>query len=155
MINPADIYHTGLAVPDLDEAKRFYTASLGYEFAPDHLYEPLRLWRMDLGRWTEEWLRVTYSRQGPHHLELVEGRKGGFWDPDFTPNAQHVGLWCDDLPTAIEQLASSGWTYLASRGHPDDGYGDFAYLANQTSHAAIELVSTNAKARITAWFSEV
>lgn len=155
MIDPANIYHTGIAVKDIEAAKAFYETALGYQFAPDHLYEPLKLWRADMG-WTEEWLRVTYSREGPHHLELVEGAQGGFWDPEIAPNnAQHVGFWCDNLPSAIGRLTSGGWTFLASRGHPDEGYGDFAYLANDQSHAAIELVSFNAKERITAWFSEV
>ena len=153
MLDPRQIYHTGIAVRDLDEAKAFYSAAFGYSFAPVHLYEPLRLWQPSKG-WTEEWLRVTYSREGPHHLELVEGRKGGFWDPELASNIQHIGMWTDDIAGDVSQLASEGWEYQGSKGAPNEGYGDFAYLSHAKSHALIELVSTNAKARITAWFTE-
>lgn len=153
MINPSNIYHTGYAVSDLHAAQRFYSDSLGYNFAPVHLYDPLRLWVPDKG-WTEEWLSVTYSREGPHHLELIEGRKGGFYDPAVTRNTTHLGMWADDIPGDVAHMTAHGWEVIGARDTPEEGYGDMCYLYHAYSGAMIELVSVRSKARITAWFTE-
>lgn len=153
MINPLDIYHTGYAVEDLETAQRLYGDALGYHFAPVHLYEPLNLWVPDKG-WTQEWLRVTYSREGPHHLELIEGRKGGFYDPALMRNATHFGMWAEDIPGEVSRMTALGWELIGARGTPEQGYGTMCYLFHPASRAVIELVSTQSKARITAWFIE-
>ena len=153
MIDLAAVYHTGYAVPRLEEAQRFYAEALGIVFAPVHLYDPLRLWVPGKG-WTEEWLRVTYSRHGPHHIELIEGRPGGFYDPVCMRTAAHTGLWAERVGDEVRRLSALGCEILGAKGAPEDDYGDMAYVYDPRSGAMSALVSVASRPRILAWFEE-
>lgn len=67
----------------------------------DHLYERLRLWTPN--GWIEVPIRVTYSRDGPHHLELIEGPEQSFYDSRTMIDPRHLGLWTDDFGSEVDR----------------------------------------------------
>jgi lactoylglutathione lyase len=153
MIDPRGIYHTGIAVHDLERAKREFEDSLGIVWAPVHLYDPLRLWTPD--GWIAVTIRATYSRQGPHHLELIEGEKGSLYDPDMLADPKHIGVWVDEVAREIERLQGLGWSVIASKNARERGYGNMAYMRPpRPGWPVVELVSTELKPMLEAWYAE-
>jgi hypothetical protein len=94
------------------------------------------------------------SRQGPHHLEIPHGPKGGFYDPDMAPDARHIGAWVDDLSLEVNRLVELGWKVQAAGAKPQDGYGVICYLSPPTSAFVVELVSITFKPRIDEWLTQ-
>lgn len=149
----ATVYHTGFAVADLEAAQRMFSDALGVEWAPIHLYEPLRLWTPGDG-WIEVRIRVSYSRPSPHQLEVIEGPRGSFFDPALMADARHLGVWTDEVGADAERLLGLGWRILGAKGSPEQLYGDMAYLAPPAPGPVIELVSTRLRPMLLAWFDE-
>ena len=55
-------------------------------------------------------LALTYSVEGPVHLELLQGPAGSIWDANDVPGAHHFGYWSDDVGADTESLLADGWT---------------------------------------------
>jgi hypothetical protein len=153
MIDYRSIYHTGIAVRDMASAQREFEQALGVEWAPIHVYDPLRLWTP--GGWIAVRIEAVYSREGPHHLELIQGEKGSIYDPDAIEDAKHIGVWVDSVGQEAERMIGLGWTVTAARNSPEKGYGHMAYLRPpQAGWPVIELVSVELKPMLEAWYVE-
>lgn len=153
MIDATAIYHSCIAVTDLAAAQRFYTRSLGVEWAPVHHYRPLVLHRPGEGRIDVE-IAAVYSRHGPHHLELIQGAAGSFYDPATMTTPQHTGVWVGSVGDEAVRLMALGWRLLASKGAPEAHCGKMAYVARPTENLVIELVGRELQPMLTAWFAE-
>ncbi|MEE4453702.1 VOC family protein [Novosphingobium resinovorum] len=151
MIDPAAIFHTGIAVADMAAAQDFYARSFGVEWAPVHCYRPLPLWIAGEG-WREVAIDTVYSRRGPHRLELIQGPKGSFYDPAAMRTATHTGIWVDDVGNEVERLATLGWRVLAAKGSPQERFGNMVYVTD--GGPVFELVGRELEPMLTAWFSE-
>jgi catechol 2,3-dioxygenase-like lactoylglutathione lyase family enzyme len=154
MLDGNRIYHTGFAVADLEASQRMLTDALGIEWAPVHRYDPLHLWLPGKG-WIEVRMRAVYSRPGPHQFELIQGdAPGGFFDPALIADPRHMGLWTDELHEDVKQLLRLGWKVVAAKGSPDEGYGTMAYMKPPLPGPMLELVSTELRPMLLAWFDE-
>lgn len=153
MLQLGSVYHTGFTVPDIEAAKAMLTAAMGVEWAPTHVYDPLPLWRPGIG-WTKEFIRVAYSRPGPHQLEVIEAGPGSFYDHTRPQDNRHLGLWTDDLGNEVERLLGLGWTLLCAKGEPAERYGTMAYMRPPAPGPVLELVSTELRPMLLAWFDE-
>jgi hypothetical protein len=145
------IYHTGMAVADIAAAQASIGQALHLEWAPVRSFDPLPFWTPEDGP-HEVIVHATYSRQGPHHLELVQGT-GAFYDPDRAPDSRHIGVWVDDLPAEAGRLLSLGWQTVAAGAAPDDGFGLIAYLRPPIPGLLVELVSVDLKPVIDEWIA--
>lgn len=145
------IFHTGMAVADLPGTQAAMNAALGLEWSPVRSFDPLPFWTPEEGT-HEVSVLATYSRGGPHHLELVQGT-GAFYDPDRAPDARHVGVWVDDLRSEAERLIALGWQTVAAGAAPEDGFGLIAYLRPPIHGLLVELVSTDLKPTIDEWMA--
>jgi catechol 2,3-dioxygenase-like lactoylglutathione lyase family enzyme len=132
-LDPADLYHVGLIVPDLDAAATRFSAIGGY-------------------RWTkrvEYTLAVTtpageqdvpftfvYSVQAPH-LELIAEAPGTIWTAQPDAATHHLGYWVDDLPRAAAGLEAAGYRQEARPS--GDTLSMFAYYIDAAG-SRIELV---------------
>ena len=141
MIDYQRIFHTGILVPDLDVAMKEMGASLGVTWATPWSYEPMSYWT-PAGKATAP-LRVTYSKQGPQHVELIQG--GGFWAAS-PPRTHHVGVWTDNLAAEANALVKQGWKPEAALLAPEEGWGRFCYIRPPAGGLLLELVSTEIKA---------
>lgn len=148
---PLELFHTGIRVPDLGEAMSELGTGLGVEWAAPVRVAAQPLWTPEHGQ-QEYRLDFVYSTEGPHHLELLEGQAGSFWDGRDAPGTHHLGAWCTDVGTQAQAMIDAGWTVLAARRSPDEGFGSYAYLA-PAAGTIVELVADAAKPRFEAWFA--
>lgn len=146
------MYHTGMTVRDIDAAVASMSAALNLEFAVIKTFDPLPFWTPEKGS-HEVVVSATYSKQGPQHLELVQGT-GAFYNPDAHPDSRHIGVWVDDLPAEAARLTDAGWQVSAAGASPEEGYGVLAYLQPPGGGIMVELVSTDLMPVFADWLAE-
>ena len=141
MLDYQDIFHTAFLVPDLDRAMQEMGESLNLQWATPWSYEPMHYWTPQ-GK-AQATMRITYSKQGPQHVELIQGN--GFWTPSATPSAHHVGVWSADMKADVAALMAQGWKPLSASASPEEGWGRFCYLRPPSGGMLLELVSVEIK----------
>ena len=144
----AGISHTALAVPDLETAMSFYGNALGLTWArPQHRAISIRVAAGDL---TTE-IRFTYSRQGPPHLELIEGAAGTVWAP--VSGLHHIGLWSHQLEVDAAHLEHRGMAREVA-GLSRSGKQPSGFTYHRSPHGLrVELVDAAARAAFERWFA--
>jgi hypothetical protein len=132
MSQPARIfYHVGVIVTDLEAAMRELTTAVGLSWsAPVDRY---------LG---DAHNRVTFSREGPPFIELIQGEPGSDWDTSNGPRLDHLGFFSPDLDADKQRLACEGFE-LAIDGAALSG--PWAY--HLTKHAGMRLENVDESAR--------
>jgi methylmalonyl-CoA/ethylmalonyl-CoA epimerase len=142
------MYHVGLVVPDVRAAMEQYSDTLGLTWAS--LRETKLKVVVDGQRRVGE-LAVTYSLEGPPHLELIQERGGSVWGADGL-NLTHIGFWAADLEAAKRRLEESG---LASAAYEHDGEGRLGRFSFHASGGGVwlELVRTTFQDDLDRWFA--
>lgn len=151
MIDYQRLFHTGIRVPDLDAAMAEMGETLGVSWASVQHNAAQQVWTPQQGLQSVE-LTFTYSREGPQHLELLQGQSGTIWDGSDDPGGHHVGVWVDDVAAETERCLQAGWKVAAAAAPPDDGYGVFAYVV-LPSGPIVELVWSAIEQRFESWWS--
>ena len=144
-------YHQGVRVPDLDAAMDELGAALSITWCAQQEREQA-VWLPDVGSTTIP-LRFTYSAEGPHHVELLQGAPASVWDGSEQPGLHHVGLWSEDVAGETERLVSAGWALRLAQRDPGEGYGVFTYVQPPSSTLLVELVSTVVRPMFERWFA--
>lgn len=109
-LNPADLYHTGIVVADLDAAMRRFTALAGYQWTtPLTQTLPIRISTATI----DVEVTLTYSLQSPH-VELIAEVPGTPWTASPRGAVHHLGYFTDDLVAAARGLEQAGFTLEAS-----------------------------------------
>ena len=110
------IWQIGLVVQDVEKAKQ----ELSGPYALTWIDEERTIDVVHNGERKEIPLRYSISREGPVHVELIEGVEGSPWWPPH--GLDHIGLWADDLIVRASDLETSGWerqaTYFSTSGAP-------------------------------------
>ncbi len=152
MIDFADLFHTGIRVPDLDVAMAELGEGLGLTWAEARDNPAQSLWTPTDGL-QEIPLRFTYSAAGPQHIELLQGPPGSFWDGDDRTGAHHLGVWVDDVGGETDRLVAQGWTLVGAQNDPGDGagFGVFTYVQPPTG-LIVELVDRAVLAFFQQWW---
>ena len=145
-----DLFHVGVLVPDLAAAMDEMGRSHGLTFAKVQ-DRPMRIWMPDRGVVTYQ-LALTYSCDGPVHVELMQGEEGSPWHTATHRGLHHFGVWADDIGAEVDRLVADGWTIELAAGTPDERYGRFAYLRSPAG-VLVEPVSRAAKSRFEAWWA--
>ncbi|MFJ1969473.1 VOC family protein [Streptomyces sp. NPDC087903] len=134
-LSPADLYHTGIVVPDLEASKSTMTAIAGYRWTETMSAElPVRLAE---GEQVLR-LRFAYSLDAPH-IELVQEIPGTPWTAAPHVATHHLGYFCDDLPATAERLQEAGFALEACAVVDGAAPSIFAYLLDATG-VRIEIV---------------
>jgi hypothetical protein len=108
-LNAADLYHTGIVVPDLEASMAAMSEVAGYRWTEIQSAElPIRLADGE----TVLRLRYVYSLDAPH-IELVQEIPGTPWTAAPHVATHHLGYFCDDVPTTSKRLAESGFALEA------------------------------------------
>jgi hypothetical protein len=100
-LGAADLYHTGIVVPDLEASMAQFGAVAGYRWTAIQAAD-LTI-RFANGERVLP-LRYAYSLDAPH-LELVQEIPGTPW----TAAASHLGYFCDDVTATSKLLADLGF----------------------------------------------
>ncbi len=70
------------------------------------------------------------SREGPIHIDLIEGRPGTIW-ATTGPTLHHFAYWTDDLQGDIDRLTEQGWRLEMTAPDTARRPTVFAYLVRQ------------------------
>ena len=143
----APFYHVGIIVPDLGQAMRDLTSTLGLSWAGEQRFD---LPVLVSGQTVERDLRFVYSTEGPPYVELIEANEPP-WQAD--DGIQHIGLWCEDVVGEMEKLvAEDGFSLAATGITRKGGPGGFAYL-NSPTGLLVELVDSRGKEAFDGWIA--
>lgn len=134
-LEPADLYHTGIVVPDLDAAMARYTAVGGYRWTTPLTNKlPVRI------GWDTREVEVTlvYSLQSPH-LELITQVPGTPWTPAPGNAVHHLGYFTDRLVDTGQALEANGFRLELCADLPGSTPALFAYYVDDAG-TLIEIV---------------
>ena len=122
-LEPQNLYHTGIVVPDLDAAARRFTAMAGYSFTTP-IAGPVTI-RTATGQQTVD-LRFVYSLQAPH-VELIQEVPGTPWIAARGNAVHHLGYFTDDFAATASALQADGFSLELCPAGDDDAPSIFAY----------------------------
>ncbi|OBI83420.1 VOC family protein [Mycobacterium sp. 1245805.9] len=134
-LHPQDFYHTGVVVPDLEEAMARLSALAGYRWITPMSYT--LPFRTALGV-RELTSTIVYSLQGPH-VELVQEVPGTPWTAAPGNAVHHLGYFTDDLADSARALEANGFTLEMTADTPGSELSLFAYFTD-ASGTRIEIV---------------
>ena len=87
--------HIGVVVDNLDQAIERYSKALGISFAP--VMETQVVYKdIASGGEEQQQMRVTYSIQGPPHIELIQATKDGVYALKNGEGIHHIGMFADE-----------------------------------------------------------
>ncbi|OBH02593.1 bleomycin resistance protein [Mycobacterium sp. E2699] len=134
-LQPEDLYHTGIVVPDLDAAMARLTALAGYRWIKPMTYTlPFRT----ASGVHELTSTVVYSLQSPH-VELVQEVPGSPWTAAPGNAVHHLGYFSDNLAESAQALEANGFTLEMTAEVPGSDLALFAYYTDAFG-ARIEIV---------------
>jgi hypothetical protein len=128
-------FHVGYVVPDLGEAMERLTASAGLLWAAARAL-PVTL-RTPAGEVSVD-LSLTYSVQGPPHLELIAEQPGTIWGSEHS-GLHHLGYWSARLVDDIDALTRAGFEFEAGAVDEHGALARFAYLREPQTGLRVEL----------------
>jgi hypothetical protein len=135
-LDQADLWHTGIVVDDLAAAVEEVGEELGVTWYTGGA--EVRLTTDDGAR------RVTtsyaLSKEGPHHVELVQSIPGTLWTSPAPGHAHHLGYWVRDVVAASTALVQVGTPRVATIALSDESPPMCAYHRSG-SGLYIEVVS--------------
>jgi len=128
-------FHVGYVVRDLGEAMERLTASAGWRWAAARtLPVTLRTPARDIS--TE--VKLTYSVQGPPHLELIACQPGTIWGTEHS-GLHHLGYWSGRFTDDIDALIRGGFEFEAGAVDEHGALSRFAYLREPHTGLRVEL----------------
>ncbi len=131
-LDPADFYHTGIVVPDLDAAMARYTAVGGYYWTnPMTNKLPVRIGSVS----REVEVTLVYSLQAPH-LELIQEVPGTPWTAAPGNAVHHVGYFTDRLADSAHALEANSFRLELCAELPGSTPALFAYYVDDASGPA-------------------
>lgn len=134
-LRPEDFYHTGIIVPDLDEAMDRLSALAGYRWITPVSYTlPFRT----MSGTQEVTSTFVYSLQAPH-VELIKEVPGTAWTAAPGNAIHHLGYWADDLAESAKILEDNGFAFEATADTAPPDLALFAYYVDAAG-TRIEIV---------------
>jgi glyoxalase/bleomycin resistance protein/dioxygenase superfamily protein len=134
-LRPEDFYHTGIIVPDLEEAMARLSALGGYRWITPLSYT--LPFRTPTGS-QELTSTFVYSLQAPH-LELIQEVPGSPWVAAPGNATHHLGYFTDYLADAAAMLEENGFSFEATADLSPPDLALFAYYID-ASGTRIEIV---------------
>jgi hypothetical protein len=125
-LRPEDFYHTGIIVPDLDDAMARLSALAGYRWITPLSYTlPFRT----TAGTRELTSRFVYSLESPH-VELIQEVPGSAWVAAAGNSIHHLGYFTDNLAGSAKLLEAQGFTFEATADVSPPGLALFAYYVD-------------------------
>jgi hypothetical protein len=132
----ASPFHVGLATPNVNEVQAGLSQLFGLVWVP--LERPPVLHHTPDGP-VRPSPRVSYSAQGPLHLEVLEAVAGTVYDPGRGTHIHHLGYWTEDFASDLAAACADGWSLEVSMHDEAGRPAIFAYLT-RPARMRVELV---------------
>lgn len=142
----APFFHVGLIVPELGQAQRDLTSTLGLSWASKQRREMPILVN---GETVRRDISFVYSIEGPPYIELI-GANEPPWNA--TDGLHHMGIWSEDIVADMQALIAARYTVAATGLNRKGHSSGFAYL-NSPTGILLELVDTRGKQSFDRWLS--
>jgi catechol 2,3-dioxygenase-like lactoylglutathione lyase family enzyme len=146
-------YHAGILVPDIHKAIEAFGASLGYTFNEPMPVRPNVEDRIS-GTTGPVEILVSYTRESPFRLELIEQSGEGIFGSRHGEGLHHLGIWEPDVEGRLAELEAAGHPIDAVI-RSDDGSISVFYAAPLPGQGGtrIEYVGEHQRARLERWFN--
>ncbi|MBB3665620.1 catechol 2,3-dioxygenase-like lactoylglutathione lyase family enzyme [Prauserella sediminis] len=148
-----EVFHLGIRVVDLEAAQEELTRTLGVGWTVPFSHS-MEVWWPDGGMRAAD-LTISFSQEGPVHIELLQGSPGSFWDTEIGgAGLHHVGVWVEDVTAVNTELVAKGWQVELAGAAPEDGYGGFTYIRSPSGVLyEPESCLNGAKERFDRWYA--
>lgn len=144
-----ETFHVGIRVPDIKAAMDELSQGHGVTWC-ELQHRRQQVWTEATGQIeTELWF--TYSKEGPVHLELLQGEAGTIWDTSV-PGLHHTGVWVENVAATTTRLMAQGWTLVGAQSSPADGFGVYSYVQSPNG-LIVEPVWSAVKPRFEQWWA--
>ena len=144
-------YHAGFVVADLDGAVADFEAKLGYTFNPPTTLGVHEVEDRMSGSTGPIEMRVTYSKQGPFRVEVIEAQGQGVYAAGG-PGIHHLGVWEPDMPGRLAQLETNGDPVDAVMRQKDGSISVIYARSAALPDTRLEYVSEAQRERLERWF---
>jgi hypothetical protein len=125
-LRPEDFYHTGIIVPDLDDAMGRLSALAGYRWITPLTYTlPFRT----TAGTRELTSTFVYSLESPH-VELIQEVPGSAGVAAPGNAIHHLGYFTDNLAESARLLEANGFTFEATADVSPPDLALFAYYVD-------------------------
>ncbi|MBI2699839.1 MULTISPECIES: VOC family protein [Mycobacterium] len=125
-LQPADLYHIGIVVPDLDAAMARFTELAGYGWIKPMKYTlPFRT----VAGTRDLTSNFVYSLEAPH-LELIQEVPGTPWVAAPGNAVHHLGYFADNLAETATMLEDNGFSLEMTADVPGSKLAMFAYYVD-------------------------
>ena len=122
-----EVFHVGIRVADLKAAQQELTQALGVGWTTPATI-PMKGWAPGQGSVSYD-LTISFSKEGPVHIELLYGSAGSYYDvSNGGAGLHHIGVWVDDVTRVNQDLVGQGYTVELAGASPEEGYGAFTYV---------------------------
>lgn len=125
-LRPEDFYHTGIIVPDLDQAMTRLSALAGYRWITPLTYT--LPFRTTTGT-RELTSKFVYSLESPH-VELIQEVPGSVWVGAPGNSIHHLGYFVDSLAESARMLEANGFSFEATADVSPPDLTLFAYYVD-------------------------
>ena len=145
-------YHAGILVPDIERAIERLGATLGYTFNPPVRVRPTVDDRIS-GSTRPVEIAVSYTREGPFRLELIEFSGDGIYGSRHGEGLHHLGIWEPDVESRLAELEAVGRPIDAViRGEHGRVSAFYAAPEPRSGGTRIEYVGEHQRPRLERWF---
>jgi hypothetical protein len=144
VLDPRNLYHTGIVVTNLNDSMHALTSSAGLRWR-DILENTVNVQLEDQSKSVH--FRCLYSREGPHFVELIEKIPGTIWDDESSGRLHHLGYWSDDVLADAAALSAAGWQQVAIHVPEQDVEPLFSFHEGSLGFY-VELVTARRRSRL-------
>lgn len=146
-----NLFHIGVLVPNLDKAMDRFSDALGLTFM-DPAVAHVDAFEQASGMSVLD-LRITWSKEGPPYLELLESQDNHGLYGRHLEGLHHVGLWEPDPAKLMERLEGMGLVKEALQWSPEKKI-IAAYTAPRELYGTrLEFIEASRKPGMEAWLA--
>lgn len=140
------IFHAALHVPDLEAAIESYGRAMQLDFLPPVTRNYARLQQKEHDGVFKA--RISYSRQGPFYIELLESTGPGMWSAPALDRFHHFGIWAEDALQEARKMEASGFEWEATI-HAGDGSTPVVFV--RRSDVRVEIIDESRRPALMDW----
>jgi catechol 2,3-dioxygenase-like lactoylglutathione lyase family enzyme len=149
VVTAYNLSHVAFLVQDLDAAMEKVGDTLGIRFLPPILAEVPILEQGSSSTTTR--LRLSWSREGPPHVELIEAQGDGLYSAGRGEGFHHLGTWQEDFNALFARLDERGIPTEALQRERDRSVIASYTLPSSLYGMRLEFVSEMRKTDIQLW----
>jgi hypothetical protein len=139
-------FHAALHVPDLDAAIESYGRTMQLDFLAPVTRNYARLQQKNHD--DAFVARISYSRQGPFYIELLESSGPGIFSGPALDRFHHFGIWAKDAMREGLKMEASGFQWEATI-HADDGSTPVVFV--RRDDVRVEIINESRRPALMDW----